>query len=241
MLILPAIDLRGGICARLSQGRFDDVTLYGDPFARLASFAAAGARWVHIVDLDGAEAGAPRQHDLIGRLAGASALKLQVGGGVRTRAHVEALLQAGVARVVVGSASVRAPDEVRAWIADLGLERVCCAFDARPLPTGEFEVAVHGWRDSAALSLDAALALYPKGALAHALVTDISRDGLLQGPNLDLIAKLTRARPDLAIQASGGVASLADIPALRARGAAAAIVGRALYENRFSLEDALAS
>lgn len=240
MLIFPAIDLRGGVCARLAQGRFDDVTLYGDPFARLRSFAEAGASWVHIVDLDGAEAGAPMQHGLIGQLARGCALKLQVGGGVRTRAHVEALLEAGAARVVIGSAAVSQPDLVRVWIAELGVERVCCAFDARPRADGEFEVAIHGWREGAAMSLEAALALYPEGALVHTLVTDISRDGILQGPNLELMGRLTTLRPDLAIQASGGVSSLADIPALRSRGAAAVIVGRALYENRFTLEDALA-
>lgn len=241
MLIYPAIDLRAGECVRLLHGRFDAVTRYDtDPFARLAAFAGAGANWVHVVDLDGAEAGSPRQHALVGELASSTAAKIQTGGGVRERADVERLLEAGAARVVVGSAAVKRPDDVRAWIADFGLDRLCVALDVKT-DGAEPEVAVHGWTKSSGLTLAAALDLYAEGALRHVLITDVSRDGALTGPNLHLLADVIRRRPDLAVQASGGVATLADLPALAEIGAAGAIVGRALYEGRFTLEQALAA
>jgi phosphoribosylformimino-5-aminoimidazole carboxamide ribotide isomerase len=159
--------------------------------------------------------------------------------GSNAREDVGALLDAGVARVVIGSAAVKRPDDVRRWIEAFGAERVCCAFDVRPRGDG-FEVAVNGWRDGGGVSLDDALGLYPPGALKHILVTDVSRDGVLAGPNVEMIERLVRARPDLCVQASGGVSSLEDLERLRATGAAGAIVGRALYEKRFTLEDALA-
>lgn len=239
MLIIPAIDLIGGRCVRLLRGDFDAVTEYGDPLAQIAAFANAGARWTHVVDLDGAKQKASAQRALIARLAGATDLALQVGGGVREAGDVDALLRSGVARVVIGSAAARRPADVRAWIGDFGVERICCAFDVRR--NGDaFEVAVDGWTASGGLTLDAALALYPTDALRHVLITDISRDGALSGPNVDLIADIVAKRPDLVIQASGGVAQLSDLPALRAAGAGAVIIGRALYEQRFTLEQALA-
>lgn len=239
MLILPAIDLREGRCVRLAYGRFDAATEYGDPFAQLAAFAQAGAQWVHVVDLDGARLGRPAQHDLIGRLARFGNVRVQCGGGARSRAHVEALLEAGAARVVVGSTAARAPQEVSDWLASFGAERICCAFDVRPGGDG-MRVAVDGWTHSEGVTLDAALASYGGGSLRHVLVTDISRDGVMSGPNVELVRGVVEARPDMRVQASGGVASLSDLAALRAAGAAAAIVGRALYERRFRLEDALA-
>lgn len=241
MLIYPAIDLRAGECVRLLHGRFDAVTRYdSDPFARLAAFVEAGAEWVHVVDLDGAEAGSPRQHALIGELARATGAKIQTGGGVRARDDVARLLDAGAARVVVGSAAARRPDEVRGWLGEFGVERVCAALDVKT-DGDEPEVATHGWTRGSGLTLAAALGLYPQGALKHVLITDVSRDGALTGPNLDLLSGVIAARPDLAVQASGGVATLADLPALAEIGAAGAIVGRALYEGRFTLEAALAA
>jgi phosphoribosylformimino-5-aminoimidazole carboxamide ribotide isomerase len=239
MLIIPAIDLKEGVCVRLMQGRFDDVTDYGDPFVRLRSFADAGATWVHIVDLDGARLGRPAQHDLIARLAGETGLKVQCGGGVRSREHVETLLSAGVARVVIGSAVVREPKNVRSWIEEFGVEKICAALDVRR-DADDWEVVIHGWTAGAGVSLGGAFAEFPPNALAHILVTDVSRDGALTGPNVSLMQEIQRLRPDLTLQASGGVSSLNDLRTLRAAGAGAAIVGRALYERCFTLEAALA-
>ena len=240
MLIVPAIDLLDGACVRLAHGRFDAATKYGDdPLEQAAVFADAGAQWVHVVDLDGARDGRPRQHATLRRIARSSEIKIQCGGGVRQWGDVSALLDAGVARMVVGSAAVERADEVRHWIESFGVERICCAFDVRP-GAETFEVTVRGWTAASGLSLQQALDRYPPGALRHVLVTDVSRDGVLIGANVALAAQIREMRPDLLLQASGGVASLADIAALREAGAAAAIVGRALYEGRFSLEDALA-
>jgi phosphoribosylformimino-5-aminoimidazole carboxamide ribotide isomerase len=239
MLIIPAMDLRQGAVVRLLRGDFDAVTQYGDPSETLRSFTEAGAAWTHVVDLDGAKAGAPVQHGLIERLARQCGLKLQVGGGVRERDHVAALLRAGVTRVVVGSTAVREPEVVRGWLKEFGVEAICVALDVRQEPTG-WRVATEGWAKSSGVSLEEALAAFPIGALRHVLVTDISRDGALSGSNVDLIAVLARMRPEISFQASGGVATLEDIRAQRDAGAGGIIIGRALYERRFTLEDALA-
>jgi phosphoribosylformimino-5-aminoimidazole carboxamide ribotide isomerase len=239
MLIVPAIDLAAGSCVRLFQGRFDQTTDYGEPGARLRAFAEAGAAWVHIVDLDGARARRPVQQALITQLAQSGPSKLQCGGGVRTLNDVEILLQAGAARVVVGSVAARNPAAVRGWIDAVGVDRLCIAIDVRETSVG-WEVQADGWTAGAGTSLPALLATYPLGSVRHVLVTDISRDGALAGPNLALYRTILEARPDLVLQASGGVSRLSDLSALRQIGAHAAIVGRALYEQRFSLEEALA-
>lgn len=239
MLIYPAIDLRGGECVRLLHGRFDAVTRYdADPLARLAAFDAAGARWVHIVDLDGAEAGEPRQHDLIARMAAATSVRIQTGGGVRKSEDVSRLLDAGAERVVVGSLAVRQPDTVIEWLDRFGADRLTLALDVRRAE-GVPMVATDGWTRGSGLSLWQALDRLSAGGPSHVLVTEISRDGALEGPDVDLAAEVVRRRPDLVYQASGGVASLADLAALKAAGATGAIVGRALYEGRFTLEEAL--
>ena len=241
MLIYPAIDLKDGACVRLMHGRFDQVTQYDEvPARRLAAFVAEGAQWVHIVDLDGAEAGRAVQHALIGELAGSVDVKIQSGGGVRSRADVDALLQAGVTRVVVGSLAVTAPDQVAAWLADLGPERLTLAFDVK-LEDGVPVPALKGWTQSSGVDLWTALDRYPAGALTHVLITDVGRDGALVGPNLDLLAEARRRRPDLKIQASGGVSSLDDLTACRDLGCDGAIVGRAIYEGRFTAAEAIAA
>lgn len=239
MLILPAIDLQAGACVRLLFGAFDTATRYGDPLEQLALFAASGSAWVHVVDLDGARLGAPAQRELIAQLAERTDLKLQCGGGVRERTHVEALLRAGIERVVVGSVAARRPDEVRAWLDAFGAERICVALDVRPSERG-WDVALDGWTTGSGCELQTLLNEFPPGQVRHVLVTDISRDGALTGPNSTLMRELIAIRPDIRFQASGGVASLDDLRTLKDAGASAVIVGRALYERCFTLEDALA-
>ena len=237
MLIYPAIDLMDGRCVRLSQGRFDEATVYpADPAEALAAFAEAGATWTHIVDLDGAREKSPRQHELIAGLARDARQHLQVAGGFRTRDQLARMFDAGIARVVIGSLAVQEPAATAAFIHEYGGERITLAFDVR-LVDGTPEVATSGWLESSGKTLWDALALYPDAR--HILVTDIGRDGMMTGPNLELIAGIVARCPALAVQASGGVASLADLEALRAEGAAAAIVGKALWEQKFGLEEAL--
>ena len=239
MILYPAIDLKDGVCVRLMHGRFDAVTRYDEaPAAQLAVFAIEGAAWVHMVDLDGAEAGAARQHELIGALAGSVDVRIQSGGGVRSREDVELLLAAGVSRVVIGSMAVTAPETVAGWLADFGPERITLALDVK-LEDGVPVPALKGWTQRAGVDLWAALDAYPAGTLNHILVTDVGRDGALTGPNLELLAEVKQRRPDLQLQASGGVSSLEDLRAVKAIGCDGAIIGRALYEGRFTLAQAL--
>lgn len=240
MILYPAIDLINGECVRLAQGRFDAVTKYdSDPFKRLDLFNAEAAQWVHIVDLDGAKAGSPQQHDLIGRLAKASKAKIQTGGGVRSRKHVQTLLDAGVSAVVVGSAAVKNPDEVRGWLSDFGKDRITLALDVIPTASGDFDAALHGWVEGSGVSLWDVLDYYPIGVAQRILVTDVSRDGMLMGPNMELMRALRHKRPDLEIQASGGVRSVEDLYDLKALGVHGAIVGKAIYEGLIDLKAAL--
>ncbi len=239
MIVYPAIDLRDGVCVRLMHGRFDAVTRYDDaPAARLAAFAAGGATWAHIVDLDGAEAGHAVQHALIGDLAAAIDIRIQSGGGVRSADDVQRLLDAGVRRVVVGSLAVSDPDAVSGWLARFGPDRITLAIDVKA-DGDRYVPALKGWTEAADVDLWAALDRYPPGSAKHLLVTDVGRDGALTGPNLDLLAEIHQRRPDLWLQASGGVADLSDLTGARSVGASGAIVGRALYEGRFTVEQAL--
>lgn len=239
MILYPAIDLRQGACVRLMHGRFDQVTRYDDhPAARLAAFAAAGAEWAHIVDLDGAEAGRAVQHPLIGELASSVAIRIQAGGGVRSEADVQALLDNGATRVVVGSLAVSQPDTVTQWLERFGAEALTLAIDVRP-DGDRYVPALKGWTEAATVDLWAALDRYPPGLARHLLVTDVSRDGALTGPNLELLAEIIRRRPDLDVQMSGGVSGLQDIAEGRRIGCAGAVIGRALYEGKFTLDQAL--
>jgi len=239
MIVYPAIDLKGGVCVRLMHGRFDQVTRYDeDPVARLAAFATAGADWAHIVDLDGAEAGRAMQHALIGDLARAVDIRIQSGGGVRSDDDIRALLAAGVSRVVVGSLAVSRPEAVAGWLAELGPDRITLAIDVKA-DGDRWVPALKGWTEAAGIDLWAALDRYPPGTAKHLLVTDVGRDGALTGPNIDLLGEIVRRRPDLKVQASGGVSQLSDLTAARAAGCDGVIVGRAIYEGRFTVAQAV--
>lgn len=237
MIVYPAMDLMGGACVRLAQGRFDDATTYSaDPADALRAFADAGATWAHVVDLDGARAGEPRQHDLIAELAASAPLSLQVAGGFREPGQVARMFDAGVARVVIGSLAVTDPDLVRGLIAEHGGERITLALDVNVVD-GAPMVATRGWTQGSGLSLWDVAARFPDAR--HLLVTDIASDGMMRGPNLALVAIAMRRLPHLVVQASGGVSSLADVAALKAAGAPGAIVGRALWEGRIDLRQAI--
>lgn len=234
MIIYPAMDLMGGRCVRLAQGRFDEATTYpADPAEALARFADAGAEWAHVVDLDGARAREPVQHALIASLARGSALNLQVAGGFRTRDQLERMFEAGVGRIVIGSLAVDRPDLVRGFLLEFGGERITLSLDVR-LVDGVPVVATAGWTEDSGRSLWEVGALYPEAR--HLLLTDIGRDGMLAGPNFQLLEEASGRFPHLAIQASGGVSSLDDLRRLRTAGA---IVGKALWEGRIDLAEAL--
>jgi phosphoribosylformimino-5-aminoimidazole carboxamide ribotide isomerase len=234
--VIPAMDLLGGRVVRLHQGDYAKVTVYDDdPLAVVDRFVAGGAAWLHVVDLDGARDGAATQSPLLGRILarhGAS-LRVQVGGGVRTLAQVSAYAAAGAARVVVGTRAAEDP----AFVAEAArLCPVVAAVDAR-----DGVVATHGWTRSADVrAVDLARELVARGASA-VLYTDIARDGTGEGPNVEATAALARALGDVEVIASGGIGSVEHLRALAARPeVASCVVGRALYDGRVSLADALA-
>lgn len=234
MIVYPALDLMGGRVVRLAQGRFEDRVDYpDDPGEALARFAAAGAEWAHVVDLDGARAGTPLQHDLIAGLAGGAPLKVQAAGGLRTAEQVARLLGRGAARVVIGSLAVSEPETVRGLIAQFDADRIALALDVR-IAGGEPIVATDGWTGDSGRSLWDVAAGLPEAR--HVLVTDIGRDGMLEGPNVALLAEVVRRLPHMAVQASGGVATLGDIARLPTAGV---IVGKALWDGRIDLGDAI--
>jgi phosphoribosylformimino-5-aminoimidazole carboxamide ribotide isomerase len=234
MIVYPAMDLMGGRVVRLRQGRFHDATTYtDDPAAALAAFAEAGAEWAHVVDLDGARAGKPVQHELIARLAIRGPLKLQVAGGFREREQLARMFDAGVTRIVIGSLAVKDPSTVRDFLDEFGPDRVTLSLDVRIIE-GTPLVAISGWAENSQRSLWDIAALYPEAR--HLLLTDIGCDGMLQGPNFELYAETAARLPHMRIQASGGVSSLADIERLSTDGV---IVGKALWEGRIPLQEAL--
>ena len=238
MQLIPAIDLRGGRCVRLLQGDFAIETRYPvSPEALYERYADAGAEWLHVVDLDGARDGAPRQLELIAALAGRGRLQLQAGGGLREPTAIERLRAAGVARVVIGSLAVSDPERVRGWLELFGAEAVVLALDVRADAAGTPWVATHGWRDATRVSLWAALEPYLERGLRHVLCTDVARDGALAGPNLALYQEARRRHPELLWQASGGVRDARDLAALSALGLAAALSGRALLEDRLPVTE----
>lgn len=238
MILLPAIDLVSGRCVRLAQGDFARATTYlSDPLAALNGFADGGASEAHIVDLDGARAREPRQHELFRRLAADAPLSLQVAGGFRNAAQVALMLDSGIARVVLGTLALDDPDAFDALLDRFGGDRLVLALDVR-LYDGTPRVAAHGWATDSGQTLDSVIARFP--AVRHLLVTDIARDGMMTGPNLALMRAIMSQYPAIELQASGGVAGLADLDALRACGAARAIVGKAIWEGHFTVAEGVA-
>lgn len=235
MIIYPAIDLRGGQCVRLRQGDYAQETVFGDdPAAMARRWADQGAAFLHLVDLDGARQGRPVNGDSVRRILEATGLPCQLGGGLRQEEHVEQALSWGVARVILGTRALQDPD----WCERLARRfpgRVAIGIDAR-----DGRAAGEGWlQESPVSAVDLArrVAAWPVAALIY---TDISRDGMLAGPNLAATADVARAAGAVPVIASGGVSSLDDVARVAGAGLGGCIIGRALYEGRFTLADAIA-
>ncbi len=238
MELIPAIDLRDGRVVRLLQGDFDEETRYELSAEELfARYASAGARWVHVVDLDGARDGQAGNRAIVAALAARGGPSIQSGGGLRSSRSVEALLAAGVGRAVLGSVAVAEPGEVMEWFGEFGTERLVLALDVRLDAAGVPRVATHGWRQQSSLSLWDLVRRYLAVGLRHVLCTDVSRDGALTGPNLSLYREAMARFPEVSWQASGGVRDAADLRALAETGVAAAISGKALIEGRVKPEE----
>jgi len=232
MLLIPSIDVRGGHCVRLFKGDFAAETIYPSaPLTVAEGYVERGARWLHLVDLDGARDGALTNRAALLDMARVPGLSVQVGGGIRQRSTVEELFSLGISRVVVGSAAVEQPAEVASWLRDYGAERVCLAFDVRLDAEAKPQLQTRGWREATTVSLFDAVERYLEHGLRHVLCTDIDRDGALAGPNVRLYGECVQRFPGIAWQASGGVRNAADLQALAGVGAAAAISGKALLEG----------
>lgn len=240
MRLIPAIDLLDGGVVRLLRGDFAQATRYDRGAVALAeAFREAGAQALHVVDLNAARGDARANRELVAELAAVDGLRVQCAGGVRAEDDVRALLDAGAARVVIGSLAAHEPARVSGWLGQFGRERVVVALDVRLDAAGEPELLTHGWREASGLALWPLLDRYAEAGLRHLLCTDVGRDGTLQGPNLDLYRAVLERHPGLALQASGGIGDLQHVQALRDGSVPAAIVGRALLEGRVSLHDAL--
>lgn len=239
-IIIAALDLIDGNVVRLHQGDYGQQRDYGsDPLTKLQQYEAQGATILHLVDLTGAKDPNARQIDLITKLIAGVSIPVQVGGGIRHEADVEALFAAGAARVVIGSTAIKSPDVVKAWFNKYGAERLVLALDVRINQAGEKHIAIHGWQEASSQTLEDVITDYLPYGLKHVLCTDISKDGTLTGSNVDLYQQVSQQFPTIALQASGGIGSLADVKALEYSGVDGIIVGRALLEGKFTLQEAI--
>ena len=238
--VYPAIDVRAGRVVRLRQGDYRQETRYDDdPLTVARRYDDAGATWLHLVDLDAARVGGYTLHGLLRDIVEQTGLNVQTGGGIRDREAVTALLSAGASRVVVGSLAVKDPIKVLEWIDEYGSQSITVALDTRQDSDGVWRLPVHGWTEVAVETLDAFATRFACAGLQHLLCTDIARDGMLQGPNIELYRELTSTLPNVALQASGGVRDLDDIIAARDAGCGGVVLGKALLEGHFALAEAL--
>ena len=236
MILFPAIDLKDGNCVRLLRGAMDQATVFNtDPAAQAELFAAAGCQWLHLVDLDGAFAGRSKNGEAVRAILARIAIPIQLGGGIRTAAHIQAWLEAGIRRVILGTVALRDPALVKQACRDWP-GRIVVGIDAR-----DGKVAVEGWAETSNVTALELAQRFVDAGVAAIVYTDIERDGAMQGPNVEATAALARAVP-IPVIASGGVSSLDDLRALKAReadGIAGAISGRAIYDGRLDLAEAL--
>ena len=233
MYIIPAIDLRDGKCVRLIQGRYDrQINYEDDPVKQARQFSLAGAKWLHIVDLDGAKLGRPVNTDAISAIVALGLFKIEVGGGLRDEASIQKLLDIGIERVIIGTKAV-SDFEWFSKMAEKFSGKIVLGLDARGS-----KVATHGWTQDSHHSLLEFAAEAAKLPLAAIIYTDITRDGMMTGPNLERTKAIIQA-VDMPVIASGGVKELSDIKKLNELGAEAAIIGRSLYEGTLKLSDAI--
>ncbi|PXV60995.1 1-(5-phosphoribosyl)-5-[(5-phosphoribosylamino)methylideneamino]imidazole-4-carboxamide isomerase [Halanaerobium congolense] len=234
MIVLPAIDLKSGEVVRLKQGDFERETVYSqDPLAVAEDFAAKGAEWLHLVDLDGAAVGESQNYAVIKKIAAATDLKIQTGGGIRKKEDVKRLLDIGVKRAIIGTLAVKDPELLAAMIRKFGAESILVSIDAR-----DGKVATSGWLEASEKNmLDFAREMEALG-VKYILYTDISRDGMLKGPDFTGLRKL-KAETELKIIASGGISSNQDLYDLAAEDFYGAITGQAIYQSKVDLEEVL--
>ncbi|MDF2787476.1 MAG: hisA [Neobacillus sp.] len=233
LTLYPAIDMRGGNCVRLLQGDYDKETIYGDsPFDMARAFAANGAEWIHMVDLDGAKDGKRVNDRFVIKAAKELNVNVQIGGGIRSEADILHYLENGITRVIIGSIAVSNPEFAIKMIQKYG-KQIVVGIDAK-----NGYVATHGWLNTSEVKAVELSKRFANAGAETFIFTDIATDGTLSGPNIAAVCEMAEVTGKTVI-ASGGVSSLADLRALNAEGVRGAIVGKALYENRFTLKEAL--
>jgi phosphoribosylformimino-5-aminoimidazole carboxamide ribotide isomerase len=238
--IMPAIDLLDGSCVRLLHGDFDKCKVYDLEAVRLAAtYAREGADWLHVVDLAASRDGADADIKPLLRLLGHSEQSVQTGGGVRVASDIRTRLDHGASRVVVGSLCINEPETFAAWLTEFGQERLVAALDVRIDKEGSPMLRTHGWTRGSGSTLWQLLDFYSDKGLKHVLCTDISRDGAMTGPNLDLYREIVNRYPELRVQASGGVSGLLDLQKLSETGVDFAVTGKALLEGCFTVAEAI--
>lgn len=234
--IVPAIDLIGGRCVRLTRGDYATKKVYdASPVETARRYADCGVQRIHLVDLDGAKASRPCNLSVLEQIAAAVSCELEWGGGIASSEDLAQVFDAGASHAIIGSVAALQPERFEEWLSRWG-SRMVLGADVRQTE-GRWRVAVKGWQEEAPLSLDAILRRFAGRELREAIVTDIGRDGMLQGPTTGLYVQLQAAFPQVTFTVSGGVSSMDDIRALDAAGLQKAIVGKALYENRITLKD----
>lgn len=235
MIIYPAIDIRGGKAVRLVEGDYDRETVFdSDPLDAALRWQDNGAKWIHIVDLDGARDGVRSNATAIERIRARVSCSIQLGGGLRSMPDLADVAALGIDRMVIGSAAVTNPELVREAVQQYG-ERIAVGLDAR-----DGMLATHGWQSQSEVSAFEAGIRFADMGVQHIVFTDIGRDGRLEGPNIEALVQINN-EVNASIIASGGVATLADVHAIREAGAAGVIIGAALYHNKFALAEAIAA
>ncbi len=233
MRIIPAIDIIDGKCVRLIQGDYTQKTIYNEnPLEVARSFENAGLTHLHLVDLDGAKAGKVISWQVVENITSGTSLKVDFGGGIKTTAEVERLLNLGVSQVNLGSVAVREPEKITDWIKQFGADSIILSADVK-----NEMISIDGWQQNSAINIVAFLRDYIQRGIKHVTCTDIRTDGMLTGPNVELYKKILLSFPQLHLIASGGVSSLDDLHELKQIGADGVIVGKAIYEGRIQLDD----
>lgn len=232
MKIIPAIDLIDGKCVRLTQGDYDRKKIYNEnPVEVAKQFEASGLRYLHVVDLDGAKAGSIQNLATIKKLCTETTLQIDVGGGIKKEEDIRQLFDLGVTQVNLGSIAVKNQDLVSTWLYKFGLDRIIISADVR-----DEKIALHGWQEQSDLSIYDFIKLFDEPRL-FITCTDIATDGMLSGPNTALYQRIQSTFPDVRLNASGGVRQLSDLDVLKKMKASGVIIGKALYENKISLEE----
>ena len=234
MQLYPAIDMKNGQCVRLRQGAFKDITIYSDAPEKVAAhWQEKGASFLHLVDLDGALAGYSVNEEVIRRIADTVSIPIEIGGGIRSKEAVERMLDLGVRRVIIGTKAAEHPEFLRDMVRTFGEEAIVAGVDAK-----DGMVAVEGWEKVSSLTASDLCLTMKEYGVRHIVYTDISRDGMLSGPNVEATRQLTEDT-GLDIIASGGVSCMEDLKCLHEAGIRGAIIGKALYENRIDLAEAV--